>query len=331
MDGEVIFKFELLIFSSLFAFFAEIYYNMCMRQKRGIFLALLLGFLLFPAFAQETPASQYIRRFQNGAQLYGLSRWQEAAIEFRRAQEIAQNIEDWSAALYWVTLSQLAYSDYGSALRDMEQLERYAPNSPYARDMVYHRARVYFLLGYFEEALILFNRYNASTTDSDPVTSDRRAAAFFWIGESLYAMRQLDEAEKFYAWVITRYPQSPKIEASSYRLDLIKQKKIETELLALLQLSHEEALRTSEEYQRTIRTYEHTLNVYQRRIAELTAAQTRSENNANQNIPQTQQEEIIIQNENRPDPVVPPETNEDTENTVVPDTVSQRNIRGVTR
>ena len=50
---------------------------------------------------------------------------------------------------------------------------------------------------------------------------------------------------------------------------MIKQKKIESELLALLQWSHEEALRTSEDYQKTIRTYEYTLNMYQKRIAEL--------------------------------------------------------------
>jgi len=86
-------------------------------------------------------------------------------------------------------------------------------------------------------------------------------------------MGQFDEAEKFYLWVISRYPESPKIEVSSYRIDLIKQKKIEIELLTLLRWSHEESLRNSEEYQRRIRTYEHTLNSYQRRIAELTQAQ----------------------------------------------------------
>jgi tetratricopeptide (TPR) repeat protein len=135
--------------------------------------------------------------------------------------------------------------------------------------MLYHRGRVYYNQGYFEEALYFLNRYNQSTSDSDRQSADRRAASFFWMGECLYAMGQLEESEKFYAWVIARYKESPKIEAAAYRIDLIKQKKIETELLALLQWSHEEALRTSEDYQKTIRTYEYTLNMYQRRIAEL--------------------------------------------------------------
>ncbi|MCL2185081.1 MAG: hypothetical protein FWB86_04390 [Treponema sp.] len=255
-----------------------------MSQIRHIIFVLLIGVLLFPLSAQE---NIFARRFQNGSELYQHSRWQEASIEFRRAQESARTMNDWSAALYWLILSELANSDYGSALRDMAELEKHAPASPYARDMVYHRARIYFLQGYFEEALALFNRYNNSTTDDSKMSADRRAASFFWMGECLYTMSQFEEAQKFYAWVIARYPGSPKFEAASYRMDLIKQKKIEAELLALLQLSHEEALRTSEDYQRTIRTYEHTLNVYQRRITDLT------------NTSGTQNDVSRIQNESR--------------------------------
>ena len=242
-----------------------------MMDKRSVFLPLIMVFLFVcaqDAFSQDK--AQFNRRYQNGTQLYKLAKFQEAAIEFRRAQETATNANERSAALYWVILSQLAYSDFGSAIRDMETLEKTAPNSPYARDMVYHRARVYYNQGYFEDALFLFNRYNQSTVERDRESADRRAAAFFWMGECLFSMGQHEEAEKFYAWIIARYPESPKVEASSYRIDLIKQKKIESELLALLQWSHEEALRTSEDYQKTIRTYEYTLNMYQRRIAELT-------------------------------------------------------------
>jgi len=245
-----------------------------MEEKRSVFLPFILLLLLICTDfieAQESPQAQFARRYQNGTQLYKLSRFQEAAIEFRRAQETAENANDRAAALYWVILSQLAYSDFGSAIRDMEELERTMPNSPYARDMLYHRARVYYNQGYFEEALFLLNRYNQITTDSDRQSADRRAASFFWMGECLFAMGQYEEAEKFYAWVVAKYTESPKMEAASYRIDLIKQKKIESELLALLQWSHEEALRTSEDYQKTIRTYENTLNMYQKRITELSS------------------------------------------------------------
>jgi tetratricopeptide (TPR) repeat protein len=275
---------------------------MGMKEKNSCFWLLPLILLLIPvfSFAQESAQDQFTRRFQNGSQLYVLSRWYEAGIEFRRAQESAGNINDWAHALYWVILSELGSSDYGSALRDMEELERNASNSIYARDMVYHRARVYFNQGHFEDSLFLFNRYNSSVTDTDRVSSERRAAAFFWMGECLYAMGQFAEAEKFYAWVLERYPESPKIQAASYRIDLIIQKKIEAELLALLQWSHEEALRTSEDYQRTIRTYEYTLNIYQRRIAELTpTAGLLNLNQVESESPETPTP-AVIRNENPP-------------------------------
>jgi TolA-binding protein len=233
--------------------------------------------MLYPALssaAQESVQAQYLRRFQNGTQFYMEARWHEAAAEFRFAQEIAVNTNDWAQALYWVILTQLALADYGSALRDMDELQRVAPNSIFNRDMLYHRARAYFNHGFFEDALILFNQYNESVSYDDPETADRKAAAFFWMGESLFSMGQFDEAERLYSWVISRYPNSPRVEISGYRIDLIKQKKIEAELLALLRWSHEESLRTSEDYQRRIRTYENILNAYQRRIAELTRERT---------------------------------------------------------
>jgi TolA-binding protein len=238
------------------------------RHVFWLFFLVLMAFSVMFLHSQETTDVQYGRRFQSGYQLYTLSQFQDAAIEFRRAQEIAVNNNDRARALYWVILSQMAFSDFGSAAIDIEELERIAPNSVYARDMLYHRARVYYIHGFFEEALFLFNRYIDSATGTDRVTEDRRAAAFFWMGESLFSMRQFDEAQRFYSLVISRYPQSPRVEAATYRLDLINHIKIEAELLALLQWSHEESLRTSEEFQRTIRTYEHLLNLYQRRITE---------------------------------------------------------------
>jgi TolA-binding protein len=235
-----------------------------------LILALTL-FLTGISLAQES-GQTFSKSFQNGTQLYQASKWYEAAFEFRSAQESALTVDDRAHALYWVILSELAYTDYGSAIRDMDDLARIAPFSDYTRDMVYHRGRVYFNQGYFEDALFLFRGYLDSVYDSDKETEDRRAAAFFWMGECLYTTGQFDEALQFYNWVIDKYPQSPKVDVSSYRIDLIKQKKIEAELLALLQWSHEESLRSSRDSQRVIRTHEYTLNQYQRRITELAAA-----------------------------------------------------------
>jgi tetratricopeptide (TPR) repeat protein len=232
---------------------------------------LLPGLLLFLAgfaFAQEGAQTLYSHRFQNGTRLYHESRWQESAAEFRAAQESAGNPRDRSEALYWVIMTELASADYGSALRDMDILEKSGTSR--SADIVYHRARAYYYLGYYEDSIAQFKRYNDSIRAFDRESVDRKAAAYFWMGECLYSMGQLEEAEKFYSWVLAKYPASPKVDVSSYRIDLIKRKKIETELLSLLKWSHEESLRTSEENQLKIKTYENTLNSYQRRVSELT-------------------------------------------------------------
>jgi len=242
------------------------------KLKFYVFFALIL----FPAvfsFSQERANTQYESRFNNGIQLYNFSRWHEAAAEFRGAQEIAGNTNDWAHALYWVILSELAYADYGSAIRDMDELEKTAPNTVHTRDMAYHRGRVYYNLGYLEDAFSFFNNYVNSVSGTDRQTQERRASAYFWMGECLFSMGQYDEAEKVYAFVIENYPDSSRKDICSFRLDLIKQKRIEVELLTLLQWSHEESLRSSEEHQRVVRNYEFLLNSYQRRISELTQGQ----------------------------------------------------------
>jgi hypothetical protein len=50
---------------------------------------------------------------------------------------------------------------------------------------------------------------------------------------------------------------------------LISQKKIEAELLSILKWTHEESLKTVEEYQRRERSYDQAIIAYQKRIADL--------------------------------------------------------------
>jgi tetratricopeptide (TPR) repeat protein len=164
-----------------------------------------------------------------------------------------------------VALAEFAAADYGSALRDMDTLEQAAPESGRSTDVVYHRARAYYCLGYYDEAIPLFKRY---ADESGEGGESRKAAALYWIGECLYAMGQLEKAADVLGLVTGQYPGSVKYEAATYRLDLIKQKKIEGELLAMLKWSHEESLKTVEEYQRREKTYDQALNAYQKRLAD---------------------------------------------------------------
>jgi TolA-binding protein len=217
------------------------------------------------------PAPGYAR-LQRGLEFYQQSRWREAAAEFRRAQDEAVDIELKAEALYWISLSEISAKDYGGAVRDMDQLELIAPESRRLREVPYHKGRALYYLGRYEEALMLLKLYADQMGGMPPAGSEtaaRKSAALYWIGECLYAMGQLDYARDIFTTVTQDYPRSAKFEASSYRLALIHQKKIEEELLNLLKWSHEESLKAIEEYQRRERSYDQALIAYQRRIADL--------------------------------------------------------------
>jgi TolA-binding protein len=89
------------------------------------------------------------------------------------------------------------------------------------------------------------------------------------MGECLYSLGQLNKALDVFSLIVEQYPQSVKYEASSYRLALINQKKVEIELLSILKWTHEESLKTVEEYQRRERTYDQAIIAYQKKIAEM--------------------------------------------------------------
>jgi tetratricopeptide (TPR) repeat protein len=231
-----------------------------------LLLAALAGYVYPQMPGQDARGDQFSSRFLSGINLYREARWLEAAAELRVAQEAAANKQEWTEALYWVILTELAASDYGSAVRDMDALEKNAPESGRRADIVYHRARAYYYLGYYDDAVVLFKEYADRAGEGG---ESRKAAALYWIGECLYSMGQIDRAEDFFGRVIKDYPGSVKYEAASYRVELIKQKKIEVELLSLLKLSHEESLRAAEEFQRKEKTYDQALNAYQKRLAEM--------------------------------------------------------------
>ena len=245
---------------------------------RPFLLSLLLVSMAGFAYAQaerNTPGAVapdavstgvFSPRFLAGINFYREASWLAAAAELRAAQELAETRWEWTEALYWVVLAELAASDYGSALRDMDELERRAPDSGRSADMVYHRARAYYYLGYYDEAIVLVKRYADGVGEGG---ESRKAAAMYWIGECLYSLGQTERASDFFTIVVDEYPGSVKYEAATYRLELIKQKKIESELLTMLKWSHEESLRTVEEYQRREKTYDQALNAYQKRLADV--------------------------------------------------------------
>jgi TolA-binding protein len=222
-----------------------------MKQK-----ALFLFFIgiLVPVFSQNSETA-----FQKGLRLYREGGFGEAVSELRN---VDPGDKDYPDALYWAGLSQLSLGNYRNALETFDALETLYPGKK--PELPYHRGRVLYYLGKYEEALIVLSDYSVNENDKT-----LKAASLYWAGECLYALGQFDTAESVFAGIVEKYPGSSKYQAALYRMELIKQKKIEAELLSLLSWTHEESLKTQEEYRRRERDYDLTIMAYQKRIAEL--------------------------------------------------------------
>jgi TolA-binding protein len=253
--------------------------------KKGSYLLLLVVLLVFfvtGRVVSQTRAGN--TGLQGGINLYGAGRWQEAITELRRFHSETPDTAQKGEALYWIALAELAAGEYEAAIRVMDELEGTAPLSPRRQELSYYRGRSYYYLGRYDEGLVFFRAYSDSlpSGQNNPGIEARKSTALYWIGECLYALGQLEKAQEVFLLITGQYPQSVKFEAASYRIALIDQKKIETELLSLLKWSHEESLKTIEEYQRRERSYDQALIAYQKRIADMLTENRQAElENAN--------------------------------------------------
>ena len=234
--------------------------------KKAILFTLLAA---LPAllFAQLTMPEA---RLKAGVELYGQGKWREAVLELRRAQAESNTRSLRAEALFWISLCELAAGEYQESLCDMAALAETDPGNPRIKELPYHKGRILYYQGDYDEAIKLFSGYaNSLRPGPSGVLSNqeslKKAAALYWTGESLFLMSQLDLASDIFTLITKEYPLSPKYEASVYRLALINQKKVEDELLVLLRWTHEEALRNMEDFRRRETSYDQALGVYQKR------------------------------------------------------------------
>jgi TolA-binding protein len=230
------------------------------EQGRFLFFFVILTAAVGTAYTQTSG-------LQAGIRLYGEGKWRDAVVELRRVQ--AAQPSQRAEAQYWIFLAELAAGEYDAAIQDIEELERIDPRGPRGAEIPYHKGRVLYYLGRYDEAVVLLKSYADGIDEVSLEDGTRKAAALYWIGECLFSMGQLDRAFEVFTLVTDQYPQSVKFEAASYRIALINQKKVESELLTILKWSHEESLKTVEEYQRRERSYDQAIIAYQKRIAEM--------------------------------------------------------------
>ncbi len=206
-----------------------------------------------------------------GVALYSEGKWQEAIASLRASEAAADNGEK-AEILYWIALAEIGGGEYEAAINDLDAVTAIDPESARSVEVLYHKGRCLYHLGSFDDAIIILEQYSDAV--DDPM---KKASAYYWVGECLFSLGQFDLAQDVFYRIVDEYPQSVKYEASNYRIALINQKKIETELLAILKWSHEESLRTVEAYQRRERSYDQAIIAYQKRISDMQREQEQRE------------------------------------------------------
>ena len=241
-------------------------------------------------FAQVTTEADQLRE---GLLQFKQERYQDAIRTFRTlifsAQEEQKNTGD---AYYWISRAYLAIGNYEEAARNLEYFLANFPSHPYGSDALYQKGRLLYLQGDPENGIQVLERFL-----SEYPYSEYAGSAYFWLGECLFSLGQLEEAARVFNLVILEYPKSVKVEASRYRLSLIEFKKRENELLELLRWSHEEALKSVEEFRRREKAYEQAIAAYQRRLSSPDASETAAQGSAADAETQAAFEQLRSENE----------------------------------
>lgn len=240
------------------------------KNKRGPMLrrCLHIGLLFFLPVLLFSQVSSGAGQLKTGLLLFKQEKYQEAVRSFRDVIFNSESPGSQADAYYWTSRAYLAINMYEEAERNLEYFLATYPAHPLYPDALYQKGRLLYLQGDPQSSIQVLESFAAEYPDSDYLGS-----AYFWLGECLFSLGHLEEAARVFNKVIEEFPKSVKLEASRYRLSLIEFKKREDELLKLLNWSHEEALKSVEEFQRREKAYEQAINVYQRKLSSATAGE----------------------------------------------------------
>jgi tetratricopeptide (TPR) repeat protein len=238
-------------------------------MKRNAWFFLVTLFLALFAGTQNAAAQTHRSRLEQGLGLYRAGYWADAALELRRSRMEAANAGQAAESLYWLSLAEFFLGDYAASLRDMDELQRIAPAGLRIDNIIYYRGRCLYYLNRPEEALTVFRLYesllNRSRADT-PRTAAQKTTLSYWIGECLYSLGRFDQAAELFAEVVATKPRIEQHEAASYRLAMLRQNRLQGEILGMLDWSYSEYLRLAGEYREREAGFNATIAALQNQI-----------------------------------------------------------------
>lgn len=235
------------------------------RPKRMLLITILVALAGARAAGQANPVGVGIDAYFDGRYGDALSHFREALVD--------PGLDDLRGdAYFWIAKASLAELRLDEAARNLEfYLSQYQGHRLYS-EAEYLRGRLLYLQADYQGALVQLARYVDRYPDDDFVSN-----AYYWSGESAFAMDLLDDAYDLFSVVTSDYPNSYRAEAARYRLAVIELARREAELLELLRWSHEEALAAMEIFRRTEATYKEAIETYRDRLESLAAEDFQAE------------------------------------------------------
>jgi tetratricopeptide (TPR) repeat protein len=226
---------------------------------------IILSLFLFSAFSLCNAQSQawqpsagnsvlVYTGIDKGIELYGNGLWGDAIAQLRKVQRENTSADARAEAQFWIAMSNFASEQYEEAVQCFDEIARIDPGNIRCAEVPYHKGRAYFYLKRYNDAIRLLGAYADSIRPDGRYLSgirindwndkgiyndadsnyNRKAAAIYWMGECFYALADMSRAEELFNIIVKDYAKSYKFEPSQNRLSLIRQKKIESELLDIL-------------------------------------------------------------------------------------------------
>ncbi len=227
----------------------------CPRPPLILIVLCLIAGIILGAAAQSSLLDEGMEAFKNG-------QWDKALAAFQQAAAAATEAGSKAEASLWIAKTQLAAGKISEAAAGIEEYLVTWPETTGYEEALFLKGRVLSQLGQLELAVQTLQSFIARYP-----TSAFAASAWYWAGESLYGLGRLDEAQTAYQKVVHDWPESSRAEAAQQKVSLITVERRAEELARLLQWSHEEFLRSSEDYQRRAKVLQQTVDSLQKRLS----------------------------------------------------------------
>jgi TolA-binding protein len=233
-------------------------------MKRNVIGLLCLLVLTSAVYGQETSeAADGQELVSEGIESFEAGNYQQALSTFREVLFEPGFSGEHDDAYFWIARSALALNRLEEAAENLEFFISAYPEHPRFAEAHYLRGRVLYLQADYAQAIRAFEDFIQRFPESPFI-----ANAYYWTGEAVLALGRLDQAERLFLTVIRDFPRSFRVEAAQYRVNIIELRRREEELLQLLRWSHEEAIRSADEFRRRERELEEAVSSLQERLAE---------------------------------------------------------------